>query len=232
MLKSIRCWESHPFTLIRYKDEETAWRYSFLIRPYDGFTRTLASKALRSSITRSCLFEGPYGTTIAPDRLSCLTEVLYIIGGSGISVAISSLYSLLESKGTSSELKIKLIWTIRNQAFLTNVMDRELRNVKNRVDIQAYVTQERHPILESEEGKSLEDKESAGNSTHSDRVVVAHERPALHRCVLDAARETRGTIGIITCGPVGMMNDVRRAVVEANKDGVERVKLFAEDFAW
>lgn len=99
-------------------------RYVFLIRPYGGYTKRL-SRAVTSSAAptkATFFFEGPYGHIPRFDRFA---EVLLIIGGSGVSVAVSHIYAALEQSPYSA---IKLVWTCRrSQTYMDSVASRELK---------------------------------------------------------------------------------------------------------
>lgn len=98
--------------------------YGFLVRPYKGFTSRLRNTMSSGPHSTRMFLEGPYGE--AP-RLGHFDDVLFIIGGSGISVAISSIYELLASKSTA---RLHLVWAMRRAELLDSVLQKELRVAK------------------------------------------------------------------------------------------------------
>ena len=111
-------------------------RYSFLIRPFQGYTgrirRRLTNEPNPTPMT--FLYEGPYGTVHNLDRFN---DVLLVIGGSGISVGISYIYNALEQNPCS---RLKLVWTCRSkQSYMDSIMSTELRSAlaTGRLEVEA-----------------------------------------------------------------------------------------------
>ncbi|KAJ1324890.1 ferric-chelate reductase [Microdochium nivale] len=89
-------------TLQRPRESATM---TFLIRPYDGFTRRLRNAAAATSsplgpvpASLRVLVEGPYGHTQPFDKFD---NLIFIVGGSGIVVPLAYLSSLLQSSTTT-----------------------------------------------------------------------------------------------------------------------------------
>ena len=100
-------------------------RYSFLIRPRTGYTarlrRSLNTDGSPTPIT--LLYEGPYGHV--PD-LHRFAEVLLVVGGSGISVGISTIYRALED---NPHALVNLVWTCRRtKTYMNSIMEKELKS--------------------------------------------------------------------------------------------------------
>ena len=111
-------------------------RYSFLIRPFQGYTgrirRCLTNEPSPTPMT--FLYEGPYGTVHNLDRFN---DVLLVIGGSGISVGISYIYNALEQNPSS---RLRLVWTCRSkQSYMDSILSKELRSAlaTGRLEVEA-----------------------------------------------------------------------------------------------
>jgi predicted ferric reductase len=119
VLHGLKCWESHPFTLSSWsegyagdigsdgKEEipKSKMYLSFLIRPHDSFTSRLRKLMLQRQSTNTSkasgaalrvLLEGPYGHHI---NLKQYDSLLFVVGGTGITVALSHLCDLSQVWG-------------------------------------------------------------------------------------------------------------------------------------
>lgn len=174
MLHGFKPWESHPFTLNSWglkehgSNSRRCDELDFMLRPHDGFTSRLLEHIQRHSNTNSpapvrMAIEGPYGT---PYDISKYPSIIFIIGGNGITVALSHLQALrealYEAKHTSEHTRvhsIHLVWAVRNVAMFEDVRQRELlewcassqlaTRVSFRVDV--HVTGAEKPVLVSHE---------------------------------------------------------------------------------
>ncbi|KEY73918.1 hypothetical protein S7711_07761 [Stachybotrys chartarum IBT 7711] len=235
VLNDARCWESHPFTValpsnrnkgLRSKilgedsplleprsDDETDGlgghgekdAMTFLIRPYDSFTRRLREKAeehgpLAASTVR-VVVEGPYGHT---EPLHRFKHVLFLVGGSGIVVPLSYLHSL-----TSPSIHIH--WAVREPRFAEAVLQTEFRNAPD-VSVDIYMTAS-PDLLE-------------GVRCHAGRLDVAAEVESA------VGRVGKESLAVVACGPAGLADDARRAVVEALGRAEGVVEYFEESFQW
>ncbi|KAL8832606.1 MAG: hypothetical protein Q9191_000175 [Dirinaria sp. TL-2023a] len=91
-------------------------RYSFLVRPMNGYTARLRRKVIANSgpASMKLLYEGPYGKVPRVDRFA---NISLLIGGSGISVGISYIYKALAGNPeTVSPL------------YMDSIMNKELRS--------------------------------------------------------------------------------------------------------
>ena len=142
-------WESHPFTLVHWTEEAVASpslveessgakgsttvtsivssnsvidKYSLLIRPYAGYTSRLRRSLRKQSgpVNKKFLLEGPYGHS---PNLNRFTDVYFLIGGSGVSIAITSIYDILKN---NTNARINLIWSSRTPGLIDTVLEREL----------------------------------------------------------------------------------------------------------
>ncbi|KAF2760469.1 hypothetical protein EJ05DRAFT_285911 [Pseudovirgaria hyperparasitica] len=236
-------WENHPFTLVRWQESSSpslpgspvidnektpdekvpqnttiapisstpSTRYTFLIRPYKGYTSKLAHKMSKTT-NKTFLYEGPYGHT--PD-LSTYTDILLLIGGSGISVGISAIYTALATNPTA---RISLVWASRKAALIDSVLARELKCAveTGRVHVNAHITRSSDAHIRAE------------NLTEKIETV----RPSVKERIGEAERESAGRLAVVACGPAGMMDDARKAFVEVLPVARGQMELFNEAFFW
>lgn len=218
-------------TVARVSEPDNAdFQYSFLIRPQKGFTSRLLRRTLKSavptqspSLSHKLLFEGPYGHAPSLDRFE---RILVIIGGSGISVGISSIYEALEQRRKtdgSRRLDMHLVWTCRRRAMIESVMNRELKSAaaSGLLAIDAFVTQE--PVKKEEVEGTPE--------LYGCRSINDH-RPAVADIIHEAAVEKSGGLAVVVCGPSTLTDDTRAAVVQELLDGAHDLSLFVEAFTW
>lgn len=244
-------WESHPFTLLGWdigrqnteieSENMSAPRQpdlslTFLIRPYDNFTARLRSSLMDSASSDpqavNVLIEGPYGEPIDLDPFD---SILFLVGGSGIAVAISYLHYLASSSNTNNSSRplraesptIHLVWSVKEPAFVREVMAQEIALLAAQLEnlkLDAYVTgwlaeQVENPDFGTEHGK-LEFETHVG-------------RPNVAQVVARAVDESEGgRLAVFGCGPAKMVDDARQAVVEALKSGSAGVRYFEENFEW
>lgn len=107
--------------------------YRFMIAPQKGFTRRLNNYKPKSDTTDReelpsqhlpVLLEGPYPEQAYTINFHYCRDVLLVIGGSGISVALSSIYKALSIKETTS---VTLVWSVRHSELIRSVANEELQ---------------------------------------------------------------------------------------------------------
>ncbi|KAJ5512016.1 FAD-binding 8 [Penicillium expansum] len=128
--RSIKFWESHPFTLSSWNKvttgDESYTELIFLVSIRGGFTSRLQKQLLyhgdsdmgASSAVRKMTLsvEGPYGPSFCPWKSEM---AVFIIGGAGITVATSFMQQLLHSLTSQTDQKsdirtIKIVWAVKN----------------------------------------------------------------------------------------------------------------------
>ncbi|ROT35044.1 ferric-chelate reductase [Sodiomyces alkalinus F11] len=196
----------------------------FLIRPYDGFTSRLRDAASRSSrcpqsgpVSIQVLVEGPYGRT---GPFVEYENVLFVVGGSGIVVAMAYLRSLVSNAGVRS---VGIVWAVREPAFAEDILLRDLGPLVGgkKVSLKICMTLGSgcagFTVPELPEG-----------------VRLQYGRPDVRLEVEDAAGDMPPSerLAVVACGPARMADDARRAVVESMGSNGPRVEYFEESFRW
>ncbi|RGP79908.1 ferric reductase transmembrane component 5 [Fusarium longipes] len=239
-------WESHPFTvastprpnqslpseqvpLLDYmpsaspemeaEHEKSQHEMTFLIRPYDSFTRRLqeyAEKEQPKPAKIRVAIDGPYGKTLPLEHFD---KVLFIVGGSGIAVPLSYLDKLTSSvKGPTV---VEIHWAVRQPALATDVLNNELYHVlvEKKVRVSIYVT-----------GTSGIASGGATTRDHPEwRDVRLNVEETIDRIL---GRGGRGSLAVVTSGPAKMADDSRSAVVARTVDSLPRIEYFEESFQW
>ncbi|KJR84322.1 ferric-chelate reductase [Sporothrix schenckii 1099-18] len=185
---------------------------TFLIRPYDSFTGRLRDKAAAAAnpaySSTDCstgsvplrpapanlrvLVDGPYGHAQRFDDE--YDSVLFVVGGSGIVVALSHLtglghdYTLSKATAAGRRLKhIRIIWAVREAAFAAEVLQKDLGDIfghdrdnstsgmgGTRVTMDIHVTQSK-PSGSGPVGHASEENDE--DETVNGSVRASHDRP-------------------------------------------------------
>jgi NAD(P)H-flavin reductase len=188
----------------------------YLIRPYDGFTARLKRHCLTRPKTLRVNIEGPYGYSVPLREYS---NILFVVGGTGIAVPLSHLAHILSSKSTVQSVKI--VWAVREHAFLASMM-REFKTLlgDERCTLEVHVTQD------------IEQKDDIpGNPPRG--VSIVSGRPRVHSSVEEAAEDAgQQSLAIVACGPARMADEARRASVQMLANGYAGIEYFEESFKW
>jgi len=142
---SIRKFESHPFTIASipaskitssvFGDAEGGDAEKneivVLLRPHTGLTLELAKATKDMTVTIPAILDGPYGHAEASFR--AYSEVLLLVGGSGVSYAIPVLTDLVrrmnEPSGESRCAKVELVWVMRREGNTRSQISKEITNL-------------------------------------------------------------------------------------------------------
>jgi predicted ferric reductase len=215
-------YENHPFTICSWNSPNSTdcQKQSFLIRPQDGYTGYLRDKLSRTGTDKSCrltiLLEGPYDGGILLDGHS---DVLMIVGGSGVSAAISQAYSLLNSR----QSRLHLIWIVREKAFVDNILDQELKSLVEHPDasLDIYVT----GVSASTPVETEKTLAQVADHIHAGRPDTAD--------IIAEARVTAGrSLAVFCSGPAGLREDCRRIVPALMREPGVDIRLYEERFDW
>ena len=198
----------------------TSQRHTFLIKPRGGFTKQLQKKILSQGPNKAyeltILLEGPYGQTFP---LSQHSDNLMIIGGSGITAAISRAYALLRTGGP--RLKLHIVWAAQRKALIDTVCANELKELleDSRVRLDVYLTRDDPP-------RDFEKTDAA------DVVGIHTGRPDMATLMRTARMESAESLGVFCCGPLRMGMDCRRIVTELLGEEGKNLGFYEERFGW
>lgn len=235
-------WESHPFTVATVRHgaqaeqapllpsatepqdmDETEGKVvsesasmTFLIRPYDSFTERLkvSASTKQQPATVRVLVDGPYGNTLPLERFS---HVLFIVGGSGVVLPLS--YLDLLTNQTQNQPSVDIHWAVREPAFAKDVLIKDMAGAlaKETVSVNIYGPSRGHNLLH---GVSSQVEEHFG-------------RPDVHSIMASKMAEPDiESLAVVACGPAGMADDARRAVVDALEHAPFDIQYFEEHFTW
>ncbi|KAL8735049.1 MAG: hypothetical protein Q9181_002971 [Wetmoreana brouardii] len=182
-------------------------RYSFLVRPRNGYTARLRASlgSPLDSIRTRLLYEGPYGHVAELQRYS---NILLFVGGSGTSVGISHIYNALER---NADAILNLVWTCRRPgSCIESIMQKELRYALEigRLTVDAFVTGAAEDVPERWFRKGV------------------RGRPDVCAFIYKAAMDRRGPLAVVACGPPSLADDARAAFVSELRKGPNGMELF------
>lgn len=213
-------WQSHPFTImdsVINEDEVTIY-----IKAKEGLTKKvlkIIGHKPGNSINMRVSLEGPYGNQSPVDGFD---NIILIAGGNGIP---GPFYHAIHLGHTNllPKQRIRLIWIIRRIDSL-KWFENELELLKDsNIECDIYITRNFDKIKNDE--SKLINKFSSFINFHSGRAPN-------HKILLDEFKNAQGTIGIVTCGPNIMCDDVRDFVGRNLQKCRFRVDLFEELQVW
>ncbi|RMZ91127.1 hypothetical protein DV736_g1634, partial [Chaetothyriales sp. CBS 134916] len=230
----------------------------FIVRPFGSWTKRLREQCLKSStgvITPHIFIEGPYGEH---SPLNTYENVVFIVGGTGISGALPYLQEHIKmtandarSSGADNKLTtltrdITFVWSTKQASMICDIATHELKPMLGRDDIHIHL----HATSREDVRRSLElknkissegaerDLNTSASSSLGDQLGIEYYRPDIRQTILnvindvDKAGLAGGRIAILTCGPAGMADEARAAVHAALKQGKRGVEYFEETFGW
>lgn len=184
-------------------------RHTFLIRPRDGFTQRLRNKHSRQF---HVLLEGPYGNELDMHQYD---TVVMIVGGSGITAAISRAYALLRC---GSPRSVRLIWAVQKRDIADDVCAHELSGIlgKSRFELDVFMT-------------SSAPKES---TSHDAPYTLHTGRPDVNSILDEERSKCAGSMAVFCCGPASLDSSVRNAVRRLLDEKGPHVAFYEERFSW
>jgi predicted ferric reductase len=197
-------------------------RLSFIIRPRDGFTSRLRDSIMKSGTLGSptsvtVLAEGPYGSAAPVDRFQ---NILLIVGGSGITVALSYLQGIFEKISDREHgTNIHVIWSTRQRKFADEIVKNDMQRYHSCTGfkLDVYITScSTTPEIKAQQGTSN----------------FYEGRPHIKNTVLREAEKQASKLAVLVCGPPQLADDTRHAVVTALKRGYHWVEFFQQGFSW
>ncbi|KAE8329874.1 ferric reductase like transmembrane component-domain-containing protein [Aspergillus sergii] len=247
-LPSLRLFETHPFTMVSSSPPE------FVIRAYDGFTRDLYYLAhKKQGQLLRCSMDGEYGQV--PDFME-FDKVILVAGGSGASFTFAIALGLLEELSSHNTSKqIEFLWAVRGLESL-KWFEPQLAKLQESpyVNISVYITRDAMSSGEStvsstpvphksacltnalpsvgdiEMGLS---KTTAPEAILDDAGYMKKGRPDIRLLISDCLSgcSSEERVGISGCGPIEMIDALRRIVREGQVSGPS-VTLHTEEFMW
>ncbi|KAF9632122.1 putative ferric-chelate reductase protein [Lasiodiplodia theobromae] len=218
--------------------------FVFWVRPHDGWTRRLRDQCLKStdsesSIEPSLLIEGPYGHS---KPLHTFDTVVLIAGGTGIAAAAPYMIdhqarcSSTNPSYRTRTTKIKLVWAVKQAAFLRDVCNNELATALQREDTQCALFATSGAAGARGDGGDGEDgAEEEGAMAAGEGFEIHHGRPDVAAIVAETAREAMeggARTAVFVCGPAGMVDETRAAVHAEMKKGCRLISYVEECFGW
>ncbi|OQV01412.1 hypothetical protein CLAIMM_06779 [Cladophialophora immunda] len=168
----------HKLTLVQ--DKVGRQKLTFLIRPFGSWTKRLRNQCLKSPtgvVTPHLFIEGPYGEH---SPLHTYENVVFVVGGTGISGAMPYLQDHVRRTSTEAQASrtggkvatrtrdITLVWATKQPAMLRSVVAHELKPMLGREDI--------HIHLHATSCREPRSGSSGPDSTDEDHAVVAGDK--------------------------------------------------------
>ncbi|KAK0663644.1 hypothetical protein DIS24_g1058 [Lasiodiplodia hormozganensis] len=214
--------------------------FVFWVRPYDGWTRRLRDQCLKStnsesSIEPHLLIEGPYGHS---KPLHTFDTVVLIAGGTGIAAAAPYIIdhqarcSSTNPSYRTRTTRMKLVWAVKQAAFIRDVCSNELTAMLQREDSKCMLFATSGAAGARGDG---EDGVEEGAVGAGEGLEIHHGRPDVAAIVAEAAREAMedgARTAVFVCGPAGMVDETRAAVHAEMKKGCRLISYVEECFGW
>lgn len=247
VLNNLKFWESHPFTLSAWErqhdDGARRTTLKFFIRPRDGFTGRLKDMANRSADTEGgsetpqkrsvfAVVEGPYGHT---SDMSSHTSALFVMGGSGISVAMSHLQSLSEMLDEGRKVAIRtvhIVWAVRHVELATRVLNHDIlpwlaeRKMRSNLDItfDIYATEsieDRRP--DAADASNDFELKIVGKAVESSKALAECDAPTTRIQVLENKEGAQIGVNFYTGRP--HLHGICQAFAEGSSLRVEKAAI-------
>ncbi|CAK3757232.1 Ferric reductase transmembrane component 3 [Lecanosticta acicola] len=243
-IPGVRLLEKHPFTLV---STEPA---TFIVKAKDGFTRALHDAACKRPGGRfRASVEGPYGQAPDPHNYD---KIVLFAGGSGITYTLGVALGWAGIRRTPRDFSsLEFIWTVKHRATLS-WFESELAQLRSnpRINVSIHITSETftHGYADtvSPYGPYLSDCESAKTASKEAHPVLSTRssnsalseveigRPNVEAIVARsiAGLTTADRVCVAACGPVGLLNNVRRTVKECLVSDAPSITTFAESYSF
>ncbi|KAL1988613.1 hypothetical protein VTN96DRAFT_9008 [Rasamsonia emersonii] len=251
---------AHPFTISSAVHETEKCGHpsemTFYIKPRAGITARLAKLAeARPNISVRVLLDGPYGG-VNTDAVRRVDTLLVVAGGSGASFSLGIVDDALRRchiyQKTGQRIQIVYAsrqravaeWYAREMESLLSSSDSaseddEEKENKN-VSASIYITcneSESPSESDSTAEKTIPTKQTPTSENNTIQIYKGQGRPNLQAIISSCSARCKN-IGVVVCGPVAMIQDVRDAVAEEQlrvlreKNQRTEVYLHAEYFSW
>lgn len=211
-------WQSHPFTIIDSVLEED--EVTIYIKAKSGVTSKVMSLLGSNGITQMRVsLEGPYGN---PSPCESYDNVVLFAGGNGIPGPFYHALHLAE-RSLIMRQRIRLIWTVRNVGSIQWFESELKRLQKTGITCDIYISRN---FVESEISKT------PMLAQYSEYITFHAGRAPSAKILGEEFANAKGSVGIVTCGPGIMCDEIRQYVAENLDMCLYRVDLFEELQVW
>ncbi|KPM39373.1 hypothetical protein AK830_g7186 [Neonectria ditissima] len=191
---------------------------TFLVRPYDGFTSRLRDAAASSWPGKAplrVLVDGPYGHTQPLHRFD---NVVFVMGGSGIVVALSYLQALTDAT-TTTPRAVQIHWAVREPEFALDVLRSDIGDALGSSNLSVEIHLTSHARDDGRDWPA--------------QVSIQHGRiDAPSIIALAKAKVADESLAVVACGPAQMADAARETVAGMLSRGDTGVEYFEEGFQW
>ncbi|KIW01090.1 uncharacterized protein PV09_07377 [Verruconis gallopava] len=222
----------NPFTIANLPQKDG--HLLLVARALRGNTKKLAKLAHKSNFqvpsvhgTLPLRIEGPYGASSYLPEFASFDRILLVAGGVGATYVIPLWRTILRLKRHQNQhldADIKMVWAVRRLSETTWALplpEAEAAETKSdsKMEVEVYVTGATADSLVSGASDSMELADTATLVNHGSEelitrqgIAVKYSRPNLHDIVEDTFSGHVGQVAVLTCGPAGMLKQLRREV--------------------
>lgn len=251
-------WQSHPFTIIDSALNEN--EITIYIKTKTGVTKRinkLLEKSDNKRTLRVCV-EGPYGHRAPMEKYD---TALLLAGGNGIPGPYYHAIDLAK-RDSATKQQIKLTWVVRNPESICWFYKELESLKQTTVQTDVYITGKipthvelanslekksncsdtsSSQDLKDEKNESFKTYEVESDKTDSSAIISKlsthinfhYGRPNLEKVMeYEFIGQGKQDVGVMTCGPPKMVDNVRRLVADYIPKSEGRVDLFEELQTW
>ena len=236
---------------------------SFLLAPQKGTTRRILRQLESTSNGEKemrLMLEGPYGST---HNFTAFSHLLLVAGGSGITALLPYIYEAQTMPEKYAARRVSVIWAVKDLEYAADVLAQELRPVlgdsrfvirihrtledeeaATQSDIHHSVRDDRPAVLDvsattSQDDVSAESKDAKTLPGSAREYQIIIGRPVMEDVLRSELGHLEGmhSMAVLSCGPAGMLDDMRQAVTRSYGDEPGQVQAgrleYVEDhFSW
>lgn len=209
--------DAHNTSEAKSTDLDGRTKLTFFIRPFTSWTKRLREECLKSptgSIATGILIEGPYGER---SPLHKYENVVFIVGGTGVSGALPYLQEHLrrlqdapksDAAATTLTRDITFVWATKQAAMIRDIASRELKPYLGREDMhfsfhatgrkEAALSSPSSPITTPEETESASEEADGGDKdiisaaaavAGGTNLAIGYGRPNIHDTVMNVLEQ-------------------------------------------
>lgn len=188
----------------------------FLIRARDGFSKKLMQEAAKEHREIEAIVDGPYGCGHAFECLNSAKVAVAVAGGSGIAVIYPLIHAVAIEDHDSGQSGDEDEEQLRESEGLVKKM------------VLLWIVRAEDNSRNWLPAEALEELRMAGVEVLVHVTQTKRYRPDL-RTMLGLVAEDG--MGVVVCGPSGMVRDVRNACAAMQRGG-KMVDVVTEKFGW